>query len=623
MKKLLFLVYILFFFVGCNQTDDPPTGSTTDPAASTEKSKDAYASLESIFMLWANGTFNNASDFDALNFTTANNKYKEAIALDPDNKDARVGAAVTEILCTYADTAVNRVVKQWESFGNSNSNNFNPMAIKNAGLLSSTTQMVVPVNEMAKNLLKIYNVAKVDPPLISDMQKIIRNAFLPRIDYAIQQLALVENVDSYFFPVSGKMQGDADLDTVRLYSTEFMFTGAMLQGVKAMLEGFLVYKFDLPDYKQASLVAALQQNSTTFFYRATDGTTRSQNAKASVNLMIDKMLSGITKLESFSGTKADAAIKIGNDGLKQSDLDTVKKYLNKMKTSMTSAITVHLDNVGTDETPMDIQVFLGKFFDDPVLNPKASFMPAYTVTASGTEDIKFKFNDSTYESFHFPDPTFGGVFPGMTNENLKKLMEIDREFAYRIYVYAEKENEYGWNQGIPFATVKIKAGTNVYTKQTDDWGHADFFILTNNNTPYSVLINYGSGDVELNQRVDVDLIIRARNDMSHNIHIPGLPPNISYSQSQGQINLNWQNSGKFIIQRSLGAGVTPTDYEPLNYWTNYYQDFNVTTGLTYNYRLSTSTDPNFYFNNVYSYNDWEPLVPKIQTYSNMVTVIKN
>lgn len=623
MKKLLFLVYLVFFFVGCNQTDDPPTGPTTDPAASSLKAQQAYQSLEIVFTQWADGHFQNASDFDALNFKTANDFYKEAITLDPDNKDAHLGAAITEILCTYADTSVKRIVKQWESFGNSNSNNFNQLAIKNAGLLSSTSQMVVPINEMAKNLLKIYTVAKVDPPLISDMQNVLKNAFLPRINYAIEQLAYVENADSFKFRISGKMQGDVSLSDVYLYSTEAMFTGAMLQGVKAMLEGFLVYKFDLPDYKQASLVAALQQNSTTFFYRATDGTTRSQNAKASVNLMIDKMLSGITKLETISGKKADAVIKIGNDGLKQSDLDTVKKYLNKMKTSMTSAITVHLDNVGTDETPMDIQVFLGKFFDDPVLNPKASFMPAYTVTASGTEDIKFKFNAETYEEFNFPDPTFGGVFPGMTNENLKKLMEIDREFAYRIYVYAEKENEYGWNQGIPFATVKIKTGTNVYTKQTDDWGNVDFFILTNNNTPYSVLINYGSGDVELNQRVDVDLIIRARNDMSHNIHIPGVPPNISSSQSQGQINLNWQNSGKFIIQRSLGAGVTLTDYESLNYWTNYYQDFNVTTGLTYNYRLSTSTDPNFYFNNTNWYNDWEPLVPKIQKYSNMVTVIKN
>ena len=358
MKQLFYLSFLFLFMIGCQDVTDTPPVSTTDPAGSSLKSQQAYESLEIVFTQWADGNFQNASDFDALNFKTANALYKEAIQLNPDNMDAHVGAAITEILCTYADTAVNRVVKQWESFGNGDSQVF-PHPIKNAGLLSSTSQMVVPVNEMAKNLLKIYTVAKVDPPLISDMQRIIRDAFLPRINYAIEQLAFIENVDTFKFRVSGKMQGDSKLAAVYLYPTEFMMTDALLQGVKSMLEGFLVYKFELSDYKQASLVAALQQNSTTFFYLASDGTTHSQNAKAAMNNMIDKMLSGITKLENISGRKSDAVIKIGNDGLQQTDLDTAKKYLNKMKTSMTSAITVHLDNVGSDETPMDIQVFLG------------------------------------------------------------------------------------------------------------------------------------------------------------------------------------------------------------------------------------------------------------------------
>jgi len=138
MKKLLYIFYLLFFFVGCQTTEDTPTGPTTDPTGSSLKSQQAYESLEIVFTTWANGNFQNASDFDALNFKTANALYKEAIALDPNNKDAHLGAAITEILCTYADTSVNRIVKQWESFGKSN-NTFASSAIKNAGLLSSTS----------------------------------------------------------------------------------------------------------------------------------------------------------------------------------------------------------------------------------------------------------------------------------------------------------------------------------------------------------------------------------------------------------------------------------------------------------------------------------------------------
>lgn len=616
MKKLSYLLYLLLFFVGCTQNEETPTGPTTDPTGSALKSQQAYESLEIVFTQWANGTFNNASDFDALNFKTANTLYKEAINLDPNNKDAHLGAAITEILCVYSDTAVNRVVKQWESFGDSKSDNPNPLAIRNAGLLSSTSQMVVPVNEMAKNLLKIYSVAKVDPPLISDMQRIIRDAFLPRINYAIEQLGFVENADTFKFRVSGKMQGDSKLSDVYLYSTEFTITGAMLQGIKAMLEGFLVYKFDLADYKQATLVAALQQNSTSFFYLASDGTTRSQNAKTAINTMIDKMLTGITKLETISGHKSDAVIKIGNDGLKQADLDTAKKYLNKMKTSMNSAITIHLDNVGTDETPMDIQVYLGKFFDNPAQNPKSAFLPPYTVTASGTEDIQFKFNAETYADFNFPDPTFGGVFPGMTNENMKKLMEIDKEFGFRIYF------NMWWNYSTPQIgpfTVKIVTATKTYSKMTDEWGFTRFIITDQNNVPYKVVVNKGTGDYELTARASAQLMIKAKSEMDHSFRYTIIPSNFNAYSEYSQIRLEWNNYDFYWVRKATGATSTPIDYQTVYYQNNYW-DGNVTNGITYRYQLRTSNNPEDY--NMGYGNNWEPLVLKDIQYSNIVTITK-
>jgi len=617
MKKLSYILYLLLFFVGCQSTEDPPTGSTIDPAESTLRSQKAYESLEIVFTQLADGKFQNASDFDALNFKTANDLYKSAIDLDPANKDAHLGAALTEILCVYSDTAVNRIVKQWESFGNSNSNLLSKASpLKNAGLLSSTSQMVVPVNEMAKNLLKIYTVAKVDPPLISDMQRVVRNAFLPRINYAIDQLVFVESSDSFKFRVSGKMQGDTKLSDVYLYPTEILMTDALLQGVKSMLEGFLVYKFDLTDYKQASLVAALQQNSTTFFYRADDGTTHAQNAKASITNMIDKLLLGITKLESISGHKSDAVIKIGNDGLKQADLDTAKKYLNKMKTSMTSAITVHLDNVGTDETPMDIQVYLGKFFDNPVQNPKSAFLPPYTVTASGTEDIQFKFNANTYAEFNFPDPTFGGMFPGMTNDNLKKLMQIDKEFGFRIYFntwwdyYSSTPGQY---------IVKIKTDTKTYSKVTDEWGSAKFVIIDQDNVPYTVLVNKGSGDEELTPRASAQLMIKAKSEMDHSFKRATAPQNLLAYSEYSQIRLEWGSYDSYWIMKGIGATSTPTDYQQTNYQNNFW-DSNVTNGITYRYQLRTSNNPQDY--NMGYGNNWEPLVLKNIQYSNLVTIPK-
>lgn len=614
MKKLFYFFYVLFFLVGCNNTDEPPTSPTTDPSGSSAKSQQAYASLEQVFTSWANGSFQHASDFDALNFKVANDLYKEAIQLDPNNKDAHLGAAITEILCTYADTAVNRVVKQWESFGNSNLA-FSAQPIKNAGLLSSTTQMVVPINEMAKNLIKFYSVAKVDPPLISDMQRILRDSFLPRINYAIDQLGMIENVDTFKFKVSGKMQGDPNLAPVYLYSTEFMFTDALLQGVKAMLEGFLVYKFDLPNYSQASLVTALQQNSTTFLYKATDGDTRASNVKTAVNSMIDKMLLGITKLETVSGHQANAAIKLGNNGLRQADLDTVKKYLNKMKTAMTSPIDVHIDNAGSDGAPMDIQVNIGKFFENPVANPKAAFIPAYTVTASGTNDIHFEFNAQTFADFNFPDPTFGGVFPGMTNTKMKTLMHIDEEFGFRIYFNTQ------WNYGGQFQpfTVKIVTAAKTYSKQTDEWGFAKIVIVDQNNVAYKVVLNDGTTDHELNARPSAQLMIKAKSEMDHSFQMIPDPGNLNAFSEYSQIRLQWNNYSTYWLLKGTGASSTPIDYKLVSYQNNYW-DSNVTNGTTYKYQLRTSNNPDDYM--MGSGSNYEPLVLKEIQYSNIVTIAK-
>jgi len=615
MKKLFYFFYILFFIVGCNKTEDTPTAPATDPAGSSAKSQQAYASLEIVFTDWASGSFQHASDYDALNFKVANNLYKEAIQLDPNNKEAHLGAAITEILCTYADTAINRVVKQWEAFGNSNIA-LSAQPIKNAGLLSSTTQMVVPLNEMAKNLVKIYSVAKVDPPLISDMQRILRDSFLPRINYAIDQLGMIENVDTFKFRVSGKMQGDAKLAPVYLYSTEFMFTDALLQGVKAMLEGFLVYKFDLPDYKQASLVAALQQNSTTFFYKATDGDAHAANVKAAVNSMIDKMLLGITKLETISGHQADAAIKLGNNGLRQADLDTVKKYLNKMKTAMISPMDIHIENAGSDGTPMDIQVNIGKFFDNPAANPKAAFIPAYTVTASGTNDIHFEFNAQTYADFNFPDPTFGGVFPGMTNDKMKTLMHIDEEFGFRIYFNTS------WNYNPQFQpfTVKIVTAVKTYSKLTDNWGVAKIVIVDQNNVAYKVFVNDGTTDYELNARPSAQLIIKAKSEMDHSFQMVPEPGSLNAFSEYSQIRLQWNNYGTYRLMKGIGTSSTPVDYQLLSYQNNYW-DSDVTNGTTYKYQLRTSNNPEDYYY-MGSGTNWEPLVLKEIQYSNIVTITK-
>jgi hypothetical protein len=608
-RKLYFLLVVFLFalFVGCEETTntEDPKG---DPAGAQVKVQLANQSLESTFLTWSTSSFNNTGDFDRLNFTTSNTLYKEALVLDPTNTHASFGAALTEILSAYADPDIKAMIKKMEASADSG---FFGKAIFNIGLFHSTSQMKLPVEQLALNSFFIFQKALTDPPLISEVQAVLKNKFLPRVSYAIDRLNHVTSTDTFRFEVTGRMQGDQNRASVYLYPAEAHFFAAAINGVNSMLEGMMVYKFEMTDYSQASIVAALNQDNPNFFGLASDGTTRSANAKGSMNEMINKLLSGIQKLESISGSKTDAVIKLGNDGIRQSDLDTVKTYLNKMKTSMTQPISIFIKDGDRDGNDYTVQVFLGKFFDNPVANPKKSFLPSYTVEPDGEKGIQFRFNADTYDQFIFPDPTFGGVFPGMTNDNLKKLMRIDEEFAYKLQGSIDAQN-------YQLITIAPKLRIVTPSKNYDitansyfnGWGYYyeyEFFIMDQNNQAFTIFIDYGEGFKELNS--SDPLVIKAKDHIWKQVTLSH--PGQLYASSSSnpvRVSLSWSYwLEKCVIQRSIGSNEL-ADYQNLDYSYNF-EDNNVSAGVTYNYRVRTSNIPN----------NWQ-LVLKDPAYSNSVTI---
>lgn len=606
MKKLFYLLLVIAL-IGCEQTTD--NDKDKDPNAAKEKVNQANQALESVFYQWINGHFDSPSDFDQLNFKLANNLYKEALTLDPTNLSANFGAAITEFLDAYSDPDINQLVKDWEAatrdgFGKN---------LLNPGFISTTDQMQVPLLAASNNAVYIFQKALTDPPLISRMQTVLGNKLLPRINYAIEKLTACDQVDTFKFAVTGKMQGDPQRSTVYIYPTEAAFINASLNGVKLLLEEFLVYKFTLNDYSQQSLINALSQNNTDFFVLAADGSTHALNAKNAMNTMVDKMLHAINKLETISGHKNDAIIKIGNDGLKQRDLDTAKTYLNKVKLSMQQAVQVTIKEVGLDEETITINVFLAKMFDNPVQNPKAHWLPPYTVTASGDNDIQIKFGAQTYNDFVFPDPTFGGIFPGMTNNNMKKLMGIDREYACQFEGGINFDN---LDIGSFLPRVQIRTAQKNYNAKVTPFFHGwgywyeyEAYILDQNDVSYTIFIDYGNGFEELASTDDMMIRQKKRNHREIRIaDVGNLIANVY--QNPLRIQLYWNGGGiDPVVQRSIGASSTPTDYFSLSWFNNFYEDYSISSGQTYRYRIRTSTTPQ----------DWM-MVLKNPKYSNIVTV---
>lgn len=628
LKSLLYLLSLLLLIAFAPGCEENQTGEGTDPTASKQKSDAAYKMMEDDMYLMINGNFRNASDYDQLRFKQMNATFREAIQLDPKNYEAKYGAAITEILAVYSDPEVNQLIKDFENAGNSGNKALSGEMRKSLIPLS-TSEMTLPEQKIASFLFNINKVALTDPPLISRVQAAIRNKLLPAIDYAIARLGECESEPNFTFRVSGRMQGDNTLDMVVIYVTEVYFTDALLNMFKSGLEATLIYKFELADYSQASVVAALQPNNTNFFYMNTDGQTRAQNVKNAFLGALNKMKSGIASLESFSGRRPDAVIKIGNSGdrtIKQQDLDTVKKYLNKGIDAFNSTQTVELKDADSDGNDYTIKINISNFFNNMPQNPKTAFMPAYTVQPSGTDDIKFDFVAQTYNDFTFPDPTFGGLFPEMTNDVLKRLLYIDEEFAFRFDVGLTKFGAtYDWwaTWGMN-VTVRLTTQSNkVYTKSItyNPYENNRILIKDATSTPDRVTkieMDYGEGYVEYQfKNPDRFIEVKAKNDIYGNFQIFVRPVMTTYQVaiSRDHATINWSVEGQsngfnyYFLQRSVAGGA----FENLTYiggWMQYsFNDYNLTPGVTYSYRL--------YCNLEWGWDD--ALVPKSPIYSNVLT----
>ena len=600
------LLFLLIAFVpGCEENQ---TGEGTDPTASKQKSDAAYKMMEDDMYMMINGNFQNASDFDQLRWKQMNATFREAITLDPNNYTAKYGAALSEIFAVYSDTMVNNLIKQFESAMNGENTGMNnsPVlgSLKKSLIPANTQQMRIPTENIAAALFSVQKLALVDPPLLSRVQAAIREKLLPAMEYAKARLAECESNPNFTFTVTGRMQGDNNFDIVTIYVTEVYFTDALLNMMASVLESTLIYKFDLADYNQATIVAALQPSSTNFFYMNDDGQTRAQNVKNDFLGALNKMKQGISSLETFSGRRPDAVVKIGNSGdrtIKQQDIDTVKKYLDKVINAFNTEQTIDIIDGDSDGNDYTVRVNLANFFANMPQNPKTAFLPAYTVEASGTDDIKFKFNAQTYADFTFPDPTMAGLFPGMTNETLKRLLRIDEEFAFRFAFNALKfgAQDPWWSSNGLNVTVRLTTQSNkVYTKSfsIDPYEDTEWFIKDVTNTPDMITraeLNYGNGYVDYTS-LDTNLrvYVQSKSDFYCQFHIYTAPVLTGIQAFTNSIQVNWTVEGQqsgysyFIMERKAGSG-NFEDQQSFGGWMSYsYNDWNnIAPGINYTYRL--------------------------------------
>jgi hypothetical protein len=615
---MLFSSFISLFIFGCDKTPTDPNGGALDSTGSITASELGKAEMENVFLANKNNPLSSTSDFDRVDFSRASTYFKDALAKNPNNADANLGAALCEILTLYADVEIHDAIKQWESFDSSGTGMRSP--ILRFGIPTGTKDMNLPLSYLGSNLLKIIQSTKTDPPTIAKMQDILKRKLVPRLDYAIARLEMIEKNPTFRFKITGKMQGDANLSPLYLDLTEVYVMDAMLQAMKSVTSMFFIFRFDLASYKTSDIVTAISQNNTTFFVLASDGQQQSQTVKSSLLAGISKIRSGINFLKSETGYQDDHVIRIkttSSGGIESKDLDTTLAYLTRAEQSLNSTFTVEVRDADTDGNTYMIDVSLSAFFANPPQNPKLNWLPSYTVDTSSTGSIQWHWTAQDYASFTFPDPTLGGLLPGMTTPKLKRLLYIDEEYGYYLECYF---NQNQWPSTFVSGTARLKVNGIFYQPKPErnsypsGWGFQCHFLITDvvgyQGTVY-VAINNGA---ESKVITDIPINVRAKTRENLGVVIDAAPTTITAQVSSAiprYVSLTLGNWGGFRIERATGTSGAFSQLTLTNGFS--YDDKTVASGTTYQYRIMP-----FYY---YGWTGSGQILGGLENnYSNIVTV---
>ena len=607
---------IVMLSTGCNQTPTSEDKTKIDTLASQTNSATGMTELETALFTLSTITVNGTNDLDRIDFSKANTYFKKALVDNPSNLDANFGAAMTEVFLVYNDSEINDALKQWEAFDPSNSTALS--SLRSFGIPTGTKNMTVPISSLGADLVQIIRQAKTDPPSIAQMQNLLKNKFLPRINYALERLAVIEQHSDFQLKITGKMQGNLNASPVNMDLTEIYLLDAMVQGIKAAVSQFLVFQFSLPSYTVKDVVKAIDQDNTSFFVLATDGRAHSANVKNGMLNMISKIRSGIDFLKAETDAQSDDIIKLnstGKNSVVTKDLDTALAYLKKAEDALKTGFSINVkgaDSVGNDYT---LEVHLYKLFDNPPNNPKKEWLPPYTVdTTANGKDILFRWTQKDYLSFKFPDPTLGGVFPKMTNDMLKRLLEIDEEFAWKVYLNVNNYDQ----ASLATMSARLQVGAKSYFHKQNRWSNSDpvwwggrdfrFFVVdqTVGNAQVFVTLNGVEKELSFNQQIQVS----PKEYTYMNANVTPAPQNVTVKMDSIYTyypfygyqkiikvsfarNSDYYYSNYYNIDRdSTSTGFLPyaKEYFSSEYLNGeyyfYYRDMNFVAKKTYKYRLS-------------------------------------
>jgi len=388
---------------------------------------------------------------DVTGFKLARDLYAEAFLLDPNNLDANLGYAVTQIVLIKDDGEIRRLRDEWIDFVENSDVTGPEISLFKISPLIDAGDLSLNEHKFTSTLYQSSRLILQDPPLASEMQAAIRDIMLPSFEIAIDRMNTITESDSaeeYIFIVTSEMQGsevDVQEDPVELDLTDFKAFYASLLSARAVFRIFLAYDLDVTSYDSSGFVEALQQNSD--FFTLTDASEVSR-ARADLTKAANLVLEGITFLRNETDNQDDDLITV--DPGEEDELNEIETTVTDFLSSLNGEVTLTEDFDDDESTPdVSLTISLRNFFETPPTNPK-QLLPSYMIQNDPDEGDEFVWTAQSLDAWVLPDPTFNGLLPTMTDTLFKEIFGLtyvpgDIDLTIGFPNNSSPNHNYSWN----------------------------------------------------------------------------------------------------------------------------------------------------------------------------------
>ena len=405
-----------------------------------------------------------------VDFTQANELYKEAIALDPSNTEAQFGAGVTELLMLAQNADVQAVEDSLRAFMGEGGEEGAEKPLLGVGMAPNAKRIAMMpkiVYRMGKNTLPAKRARKTaksagEIRTVRDLQRIIEETFIPAVDYALARLTVVEGDPDFQFIITPELQGDAEEDSLELDLGEVYILDAQLRTLKAFLLVAIAYNLDFDEngsydflqeeFSDAEILRQLMrvdQDSDFLTLRSSDGM-----LPAGLNVLsaLEKLEASVAFIRAEEDDQRDDLIRQRDledldaeidlsdqadvpDFLR--DVDGIEQALSKLREVLSGPVDIDADFDGDGEEEI-LTVNLSAFFYAPVQDLK-ELLPYHKWFSENFENEEiyddFALTDADGNTlgendppFVLPDPTFGGLLPDLTtNQAFFDFFDLPQE----------------------------------------------------------------------------------------------------------------------------------------------------------------------------------------------------